>query len=134
MTRRLRLIRLWQSMGALLVLAVVYLSLTPAIEVGGPPGSDKLGHAAAYMLLAGFYGSVYRPRSFPSLALALIGLGGALEALQTGLPYRTADPLDLIANVVGVGAGLLLAVSPAGQTLEGAEKLLARIGQRGRAQ
>lgn len=134
MTRRLRLVPLWQSMGALLVLAVVYLSLAPGIGVGGPSGSDKLGHGATYLLLAGFYGAVYRPRSFAPLALALIALGGALEALQAELAYRTADALDLIANVVGVGGGLLLAASPAGRTLEGVEKLLARIGQRGRAQ
>ena len=45
------------------------------------------------------------------IALILIVFGVLLEFLQTQLPYRLFDPLDLLANAVGVALGLLLSLT-----------------------
>lgn len=130
--RSLQLVRLWQSLGAALVLAVAYLSLAPAIDIGGPPDSDKLAHGVTYAVLAIFYGALYRPARFAAVALALVGLGAALEAIQAMLAYRSAELLDMLANGAGVAAGLIVAATPAGRALEAAEGLLRRVGVRSR--
>jgi len=75
-----------------------------------PTHFDKLEHALAYVCLTvWFTGLVARPR-YLLVALALTALGLAIEFLQDAMPFgRQGDPLDLLANVVGIGAGLALA-------------------------
>jgi VanZ family protein len=50
-------------------------------------------------------------------ASGLIALGAALEWLQGLTGYRQADPLDLLANTLGVLLGGGLALGPAGRLL-----------------
>ena len=111
--------RLWLTVGWLLVVLVVYLSLTPH-----PPApmsfdnADKLEHALAYGALALWFCQIYcSVKSRVLLALALTGLGIGLEYVQGWTGYRTFDVLDMLADGAGVSLGWLLALTPLGRLL-----------------
>ena len=102
--------------GWLLVLLVVYLSLTPQ-----PPqpmtfdNSDKFEHALAYGALSFWFGGIYRaPLQRLAAMTALVGLGVGLEYVQGWTGYRTFDLLDMAADGFGVAAGWLLLCTPLG--------------------
>lgn len=80
---------------------------TPGV---GVPGTDKLWHLLVMALTVWAIGRLLAPRRrFP---IAWVAIGVVLEAalveiLQGALmPERSADPLDLLAGVIGVGAGV----------------------------
>lgn len=112
-----------------MVSIVVWLSLTP--KPPQPPsilGWDKAQHFAAYASLMYWYGMSFEPRwRWP---VFLVGLGVGLEFLQGYTGFRSFDPFDMVANTVGVGIGLMLLKTPAGQFLRAMDTLLAnRLGR-----
>jgi len=103
--------RAWIAASVLFVAGVLYASLAPRnVPADLPEHFDKLEHALAYVCLTvWFTGLVARPR-YVRVALALAALGFAIEFLQASLPFgRQADPLDLVANLAGIGAGIAIA-------------------------
>jgi VanZ family protein len=118
----------WIAASVMLVATVLYLSLAPlSMPVDLPTHFDKLEHAVAYACLTvWFTGLVARPR-YGRVALALAALGLAIELLQDAMPFgRQGDPRDLVVNVVGIGAGLLLATRVTGGWAARAEAWLSR--------
>ena len=108
--------RYWMASGLLLVLAVVVLSLLPVRELPNVNVSDKIEHAAAYLMLSLWFGGLLRVRAFLGLGLALLALGGGIELAQAGMGLgRQGDWRDMLANAVGVVAGLFLAAIPLGR-------------------
>lgn len=103
---------LWRALLALLVAVILWLALSPAPPKTVDTGWDKANHAMAFATL-GFV-SVWalwpRPRDWAWLVLALLAFGGGIEIAQSFLPPREADWADLLADGVGIGAGLLLAL------------------------
>ncbi|NIP73665.1 MAG: hypothetical protein GWO16_11840 [Gammaproteobacteria bacterium] len=100
---------LWQIIGAALVALVVGLTLSPT-----PPADltamidwgDKAGHAAAYLVLMGWYAQLYHPPGARlAVAGALMALGFGLELIQGQIAGRSFELADAAAN----GAGVLLA-------------------------
>jgi hypothetical protein len=104
--RRLRALTGW-----ILVAAVVGLSLWPTDAIPAVGFSDKLGHALAYAMLASWWAGLLARSAWPRLALALLGLGGALELAQALVPGRHPGWDDLLADAAGIGAGWLLAAA-----------------------
>ncbi|GMU44309.1 MAG: hypothetical protein AMXMBFR25_22950 [Lysobacterales bacterium] len=106
---------------------IAALSLLP---VRGPdlhlPNADKLHHALAYAVLMLYFGQLTRRRAL--IAAALIGYGIAIELLQSQMPSRSAELVDLLANLVGMGFGALLLRSPAGRWLNAVDARL--VGRR----
>ena len=101
----------WVLASVLLVVAVLYVSLAPLnVPVDLPTNFDKIEHAVAYVLLAvWFTGLVAQPR-YARVAVALVVLGLTIEFLQAAMPFgRQGDPWDAVANVAGIGIGILLA-------------------------
>lgn len=95
-----------------LVLAVCVASLLPQ-EDSVPLGHfDKLAHAGAYALTAfvGVLGARTR-RGWLTVAAMTLALGVLMEVLQSYVPGRSASIGDLIADVVGVMAGIWLAAT-----------------------
>ena len=120
----LKYTRIWASVGWILVLLVVYLSLVP-----NPPApvtfdhADKLEHALAYAALSFWFCQLYgRLR----VIVALAGLGIALEYVQGWTGYRMFDVLDMQANSVGVLLGWFLALTPIGRSFACIESRLWR--------
>lgn len=70
--------------------------------------NDKVLHFAAYALLA-FLPSLHESRStVGALAGLMISVGAGLEFAQLYSPGRTFEPLDILANALGVFCGLAL--------------------------
>ncbi|MFH1602911.1 MAG: VanZ family protein, partial [Pseudomonadota bacterium] len=102
--------RLWLSLGWVLVLGVIYLSLTPdPIEVPVADG-DKLGHLLAYGTLmvwfSNLYGNVISRLFF---AIGFVAIGIALEFIQAWTGFRSFEIVDMAANASGVFVGWALA-------------------------
>jgi VanZ family protein len=103
----LRYSRWWLGCGALLAALVIAGSLAPLR--GFALGNDKAAHLCAYLVLALWFGGVYRPRRYPAVAAALVALGLAVELLQGQIGYRRMDVADMGANAAGVLTGITLA-------------------------
>jgi VanZ family protein len=91
------------------LIAGFWLSLLPAPEgVQWLAWQDKAEHFAFFVLLAllGVAAWTTRPGG---VAGALLLYGLAMEVAQSFTPYRLGDPLDWVADALGVGAGLLAA-------------------------
>ena len=116
----------WCALWCLAIAGVVVVSLMPAPDLPQPPGSDKLHHFIAYAVLAA--SAVQLFARWPALAgagLGLVLMGLGLEHAQ-GLmqPTRMADPLDALANTLGVIAGLATRLTPLRDLLLRFEALL----------
>lgn len=95
-------------MGWLLVAAVVWLSLVPQPPAQAVAVPDKVGHFAAYLVLALWFGGLYGGHRRTALSGGLVLLGAALEILQGQGFARQAELADLVADMLGVAAALLV--------------------------
>ena len=124
--RPLRYSWLWLGIGGILVVLVIAGSLGPAMSVIGAR-SDKLMHLVAYLVLAVWFGGVYRPARYPLLAAGLLVLGAVMEVAQGMLPYRSMELADALANAAGVLAGIVLCWTMLGSWCQWVEaRLLSR--------
>jgi VanZ family protein len=111
--RSLKYTRLWLTIGWLLVLAVVWVSLVPREPELVKHLGDKLSHAVAYFVLMAWFVQIYRPtRMLGLLAVGFVILGITLELLQGLLATRIADAGDVFADAVGVAVGMAIAATP----------------------
>ena len=86
--------------------AIVWLSLTPAPPKLDFEHGDKLGHFLAYGVLMFWFCLLYLKTGTRILyAAGFIAMGIGLEFIQGWLVYRTYDPLDMLANTIGVALG-----------------------------
>jgi len=99
----------WRAIGWALLLTIVVASLLPLRQRAGLAGLDKLEHFFGYALLTYWFAALHAPARRPWFALAFIALGGGLELAQGATGWRQADPLDFVANTLGVASGWALA-------------------------
>ncbi|HWA74841.1 MAG TPA: VanZ family protein [Polyangiaceae bacterium] len=102
----------WRALPALLYAAGIFYG--GVIDIGPLPtvtfvATDKLLHALAFAGLAvlAFFGlgtGSLRRRQVLSVCLSTAA-GGLLELIQTALPYRSGDWLDLLADAIGAVVG-----------------------------
>src|SRR5450631_660508 len=106
--------RFWRGVGWFGVALLLYLSLTPNPPEIPLEQGDKLGHALAYAVLMYWWAQLLvTTRQRLWLAVALVGLGIALEYVQGWTGWRTFDYFDMLADAVGVAIGwVLAAVTP----------------------
>ncbi len=100
---------LWIVLGVIWVALVIYLSVA-SINLPQLPSSfgDKVNHSIAYGFLMIWFGQMlFSTRYCLLLAVCLVGLGMAMEFIQGTLPYRWFDPMDGVANSVGVLFGMV---------------------------
>lgn len=102
--------RVWLAVGWGLVALAILASLLPAQELPSVGGGDKLHHAAAYMVLSLWFSGIYPKSRYVHIGVGLFLLGIAIEWAQGAMHYdRESDPYDVLANALGVVAGLLAA-------------------------
>ncbi|OBU62451.1 hypothetical protein [Stenotrophomonas maltophilia] len=114
MIKPLRRPQLWTALWVLAVLFVIVVCLIPPPPIPVPENGDKVEHFLAYFILSGSAVQLFRqgrPLLWVGLGLVLMGMG--IEFAQGALTRdRMADPMDALANTVGVLAGLGLALTP----------------------
>ena len=96
---------LWRGIGWALILAVVYLSLTPKPPPATVAFGDKFSHLAGYAGLMAWWLQVDGRACRQALFFILMSL--MLEILQDLSGFRTGDIYDMAANSLGVGLGWL---------------------------
>ena len=110
----LRRPRVWMALWGLALLSVIVVCLIPPPPIPVPENGDKVEHFLAYFVLAGSAVQLFR-RGRPLLwvGLGLVAMGIGIEFAQGALTRdRMADPIDALANTVGVLAGLGVALTP----------------------
>jgi VanZ family protein len=117
--------RLWLGLWWLAIALVALGSLLPAMLLPVvPEGGDKFEHLLGYGLLAAIAVQVFATRAaLLRAALGLVLLGVVLELAQ-GLftATRAMDPMDALANTLGVALGMATALMPVRNWLLRAER------------
>ena len=90
-----------------LILLVCWLAFSPHPPKGANLGWDKANHASAFMTLM-LCAAWAWPRRLIWAALGLVAYGGFIEIVQSFIPERDGEWLDLFADSVGISMGLLL--------------------------
>lgn len=123
----LRLRRLWFAVGCFGIGLLFWLSLTQNPPDLGLDRGNWSGHFLAYSMLMGWFARLFDDRSVRrQSAITLIGIGIAIECLQGLVPWRTFDPLDMLANTFGVLLGWLASPPRVPSGLPLIERLLLR--------
>jgi len=132
-TRPLRYFTVWRALGWLLVVLVVYLSLTPAPPNIPVTGGDKLGHVLAYGMLMAWFAWLYADLGIRSgFAIGFVVLGVSLEFAQGLTEYRSFELGDMAADCVGVALGWIAAYPPVPNVLAWIEGCVAYARRTGR--
>ena len=76
--------------------------------------SDKWLHGVTFAFLAVWFSGQYTRRAYWRIAVGLMAFGLLIEVCQAAIKYRSAESLDLLANLIGLVAGLVLALAGAG--------------------
>lgn len=102
--------RVWQLLLALLVAVVCYLAFTPTPPPLAGAWWDKANHSLAFLVLT-FAACLAFPRPWRGVWLVMLGLlafGAAIEVVQAFVPGRSCEWEDLLADSVGIVAGVLV--------------------------
>ena len=108
--------RVWRGVSIVLLILVLAATLMPAIWFWSDRvrllsiigGVDKWAHFGAFLVLALWFSGLYRVRSYWRIAIGLLAFGVLIELCQRAVGYRSAEWLDVVANVLGITTGLLL--------------------------
>ncbi|MBR9912890.1 MAG: VanZ family protein [Gammaproteobacteria bacterium] len=100
--------RFWLPLSLAQLALITTLSLLPLSQLPEVSGGDKLHHLLAYCALM-FPVALRKPAHWVWIGLLFLALSGAIELLQP-LVNRYAQWSDLLANGLGLGLGLLVAI------------------------
>ena len=113
---------LWQTIGWFGVVAIIILTLMPKPpSVPGFMSWDKGQHVIAYACLVWWFRQAFAPRNRWVLFLALLGV--MLEFIQGWTDYRYFEYGDMVANILGVSCGVILATTRLGRTVAWLDRL-----------
>ena len=112
----------WQAASAVLLLLVLASALMPAIWFWPDrvrmenwlAHLDKWAHLLTFAFLAVWFAGQYRRGAYWRIALGLVGFGILIEICQRAVGYRSAEWLDLGADVIGIVIGLGIGLAGAG--------------------
>ena len=103
--------RFWLVIGWLLVMAAIVVSLVPGQALPHLGVSDKLEHTTTYAALTLWFAGLYPRARYVWIGFWMFALGVGIEFAQGAMQLgRQRDYLDVIANSVGIGLGLTLAI------------------------
>ncbi|HUD96088.1 MAG TPA: VanZ family protein [Woeseiaceae bacterium] len=116
----LRYARRWQVAGFAVLFIVLIAALSPAIWFMRDMHdarfflSDKWLHGITFAFLTVWFSGQFARSAYWRLASGMLGFGMLIETCQYFLRYRTAETLDLVADMIGIVAGLAIASAGAG--------------------
>jgi VanZ family protein len=101
----------WRALLLVLMCTAAWFAFIPAAASAQPSGLDKVEHFTAFAALGLAAAFTASPglRHAAQAALGLLVYGGFIELVQTQLPTRQGDWADILADGVGVAAGLAVA-------------------------
>ncbi len=115
---RLRHQKRWRLAGIVLLLAVLAATITPTLWLLPTPGKillwDKSLHFLTFLFLSLWFTGQYARSSYWRLVVGLSAFGVLIELGQGIIPYRSGDWMDLVADICGIGIGLIIAVAGLG--------------------
>ena len=105
---------LWLGLWLLALVVVCVICLVPLDGLPPlPDNSDKVEHLLTYFVLAAGAVQLFGGcRSLLVAALGLMVLGIGIEFAQGMTAYRSADPMDALANSIGVLLGMATRLTP----------------------
>ena len=106
----MNLVRVWWTLGALLVIAATIICLMPSTEMPHEfELNDKLSHVIGHGSLALYFSGLVPRRGWWKIFVFLLLFGISIEFAQYYMRAgRDGDPRDVIANSLGAVLGLLL--------------------------
>ena len=116
----LRYARRWQIAGTVLLAIVLAGALLPADWLWSKWSdspvfiSDKWLHGVTFAVLALWFSGQYARRSYWRLIMGLVAFGLLIEMTQRMVSYRTAEWMDVLADVLGLAIGMAIALAGAG--------------------
>lgn len=129
----LRYHRGWQIAGAVVLLGVFAATLIPAFWLWPNItrvtlfAFDKWLHGMTFLFLAVWFSGQYSPKRYVRIGMGLFVFGIIIELCQRMVSYRTAELMDLVADMVGIMAGLAIAaVGVGGWSVRFEERLTRR--------
>jgi len=108
--------RRWKIAGVLLLIAVLAAAMAPELfptSATSAPWSnlsDKWLHGITFAFMAIWYSGQFARQSYWMVGLGLLAFGLLIEFCQSLVTYRTAETGDLIADILGILAGLTMAL------------------------
>ena len=125
----LKFVRLWLTLGWILIGLVVLFSLLPEpLPIMDMEQGDKAAHLFAYMILMLWFSNIYGRKLLQMwLGIGLLMMGFSLELLQDFSRYRTFQYADLLANGFGVLMGWTLANTLFAHSLLRLDRWLVRV-------
>jgi hypothetical protein len=116
----LRYARRWQAAGILLLALVLAGALVPADWLWLAKtdssffNSDKWLHGITFAVLALWFSGQYARHSYWRLITGLVSFGLLIEVTQRMVSYRTAEWMDLLADLFGLAIGMAIALAGTG--------------------
>ena len=112
----------WQAASTMLLLVVLAGALMPAVWLWPDEVRiedwldhlDKWAHLLTFAFLAVWFAGQYRRDAYWRIAAGLLGFGILIELCQRTVGYRSAEWLDLGADVAGIVLGLVIGLAGAG--------------------
>lgn len=110
----LRRLPMWLTLWFVGIAAVIVVCLMPGQDLPRIPISDKIEHALAFAVLAASAVQLFvRGPALATVAAGLLALGVGIEFAQATFTTTRAMELgDVIADAIGIGAGMLVAWTP----------------------
>lgn len=78
------------------------------------PLMDKWLHILSFLFLFLWFSGQYKRSSYWRLAVGLTIFGILIELCQRMISYRTAEWMDLVADLFGIGIGIIIAIAGTG--------------------
>ena len=118
----LRYLRYWQIASVVILSLVLAAALMPAVWFWGDmssgmawfKGVDKWLHGITFTVLSLWFAGLYQRQSYWRVAVGLLVFGLGIEFCQRMVGYRTADWLDVSADIVGIVVGFAIAITGMG--------------------
>ena len=115
----LRFNRIWKTVNFFILFLVIIISFIPLSWLGFadiiPHSSkssllnDKLLHMCVFFIMTIWLSGQYTFDSFKKIGFLLFLFGVFIEIIQFLLPYRNAELLDLLANILGIFIAIVIA-------------------------
>ena len=106
----------WRLAGVAVLVIVLAATLAPKMPDVHDAGlhTDKWMHAITFTLLTVWFAGQYSRRSYWRIVVGMLVFGALVEICQRIVGYRSAEVMDLVADAIGILAGVLIAWAGAG--------------------